>query len=211
MGPFLIIFGTRGVTYSSGNGDFYCPDCQSTRQYGKKRVRRFFTLYFIPLIPLDLRGEYVECDQCRSTYDPAVLSLDLAADDSSFDAQYQHAIKRVMVLMCLADGVVDDDEVATIASVYGELAGRAMSEAEVREEIKKAAGDRKEVEDYVKEVVGSLNQPGKELVVRSAFLVAAADGEFQDEERELLTRIGKALEMSPKDFKVLLDSMMAAD
>ena len=50
---FLIIFGTRGVTYSVATGEFHCPSCAIKRGYDHKRVRRFFTLYFIPLIPLD--------------------------------------------------------------------------------------------------------------------------------------------------------------
>ncbi len=50
----MIIFGTRGITYSKGNGEFFCPTCADKKPYKHKRVRRFFDLYFVPIVPLDL-------------------------------------------------------------------------------------------------------------------------------------------------------------
>jgi len=69
----LIIFGSRSVTGSKGTGSFDCPRCGTNRPYDHKRVRRFFTLYFIPLIPLSTLGEYIECGGCGGTYKPEVL------------------------------------------------------------------------------------------------------------------------------------------
>jgi zinc-ribbon family len=71
----LIIFGRKSVTGSKGRGQFPCPTCQSIQSYDHKRVRRFFTLYFIPLIPLGTIGEYIECDRCKGTFKPTVLQL----------------------------------------------------------------------------------------------------------------------------------------
>src|SRR5258708_6295186 len=71
----MIIFGTRGVTWNGESGEFVCPGCGgTTQQYTRKTIRRFFTLYFIPLIPLDKLGEYIECQHCRNTYNEQVLS-----------------------------------------------------------------------------------------------------------------------------------------
>jgi hypothetical protein len=73
----LIIFGSRSVTGSKGTGSFHCPRCGPDQPYDHKRVRRFFTLYFIPLIPLGTIGEYIECGRCAGTYKPEVLRLAL--------------------------------------------------------------------------------------------------------------------------------------
>ena len=48
----MIIFGTRGVKSTLSQGQFDCPQCGSNRAYKHKKVTRFFTLYFIPVIPL---------------------------------------------------------------------------------------------------------------------------------------------------------------
>jgi tellurite resistance protein len=208
---YLIIFGTRGVTMTSAEGEFHCPDC-GRAGYRHRKVRRFFTLYFIPIIPLDVLGEYVECKQCQSTYKPAVLSYNPGASDAAFEAEFLSAIRRTMVLMCLADGHVDNEEIATIQGVFGKLAKREITEQEVRAEIAAAQSDGRPVAAFLAgEVAARLNDHGKELVVRAAFLVAAADGQFQDQERQLLADIGKALQLTPAHLRGIVDAMLTAD
>jgi tellurite resistance protein len=199
----LIIFGTRGVTYSHETGDFWCPSCRSEQPFNHKRVRRFFTLYFIPLIPLDLLGEYIECVSCADTYNLEVLQLTAGGGgpDVEFEAEFHRAVRRVMVLMMLADGVIDDEEVATICEIYGRLAETELTPAKVREEASDAQREGLDVHTYLKSLVGSLNDSGKEMVVKAAFFVAAADGNVSPEERQLLDEIGKALEMSTAHFR----------
>lgn len=204
----MIIFGTRGVTYSKEKGDFHCPSCATPRPYDHKRVRRFFTLYFIPLIPLDLHGEYIECQQCRNTFKMDVLEYDPEAGAAAFEAEFHAAIKRVMVEMMLADGVVDDEEVAVIREVYGKLAGTDITEDDIRREIVEAETRTRDVTAALTDLVGHLNDHGKEMVVRAAFMVAAADGEFQEEEQALLGDIGKALEMSSAHVNGVLATMV---
>jgi hypothetical protein len=70
---FLIIFGRKSVTSSTARGSFMCPACQSQQAYDHKLVRKFFTLYFLPIIPLGTLGEYVECGGCKGTFKPTVL------------------------------------------------------------------------------------------------------------------------------------------
>lgn len=206
---YLIIFGTRGVTTTAETGAFHCPDCGQS-PYRHRKVRRFFTLYFIPLIPLDLLGEYIECSKCDGTYTLAVLAHNPGASDAAFEAQFHTAIRRTMVLMCLADGVVDPEEVATIQRVFGSIAKREITEQEVHAEIAAAQADGRPVAEFLAGgMAATLNDNGKELVIKAAFFVAAADGEFQEEEKKLLTDIGKALQMTPAHLNGVLDSMLS--
>lgn len=208
---YLIIFGTRGVTSTSDQGQFHCPDCGQS-PYRHRKVRRFFTLYFIPLIPLDALGEYIECGQCNGTYNMGVLAHNPGAAKAEFEAQFHIAIRRTMVLMCLADGVVDPEEVAMIQRIYGQLSGREISEQEVHAEIATAQADGMPVAQFLAgSMAGMLNDGGKELVVRAAFMVAAADGDFADEEKQLLAEIGKALQMTSKEFNAAIDALLAGD
>lgn len=71
----IIIFGTRGVTRKVDTGSFYCPSCQYDAPYTRHKVTRFFTLYFIPVIPLGSLGEYVSCDRCASQYATEILTM----------------------------------------------------------------------------------------------------------------------------------------
>jgi len=206
----MIIFGTRGVTYSKGKGEFHCPQCGSHSPYDHKRVRRFFTLYFIPLIPLDQLGEYVECQRCRNTWNLEVLSYDPEAGAAEFQAEYHHAVKQVMIGLMLADGHMDDEEVGRITDIYERLTGSGISAAQVRSEAEQTDPDPERVIARMKEMAPRLNDHGKEMVIRAAFLVAAADGEFQEEEMRFIGSIGEAMEMTPAHVNGVLQSMQEA-
>jgi RNase P subunit RPR2 len=70
----MIIFGFGSRTRKTGSGQFTCPRCGVPRSYTQKKARRYFTLYFIPLIPLGELGEFIECDVCHTAYQSAVLT-----------------------------------------------------------------------------------------------------------------------------------------
>lgn len=72
----MIIFGTRAKYKTVGEGDFFCPHCQKERHYERKQVKNYFSLYFIPLIPIGGEdGEFIECQRCKRTYSPEVLEF----------------------------------------------------------------------------------------------------------------------------------------
>ena len=75
----MIILGTTGLTFTREKGQFHCPSCGDGVDYRHKKVRCFFTLYFVPLIPLHSLGEYVECQRCQGTYHLDILSYDPVA------------------------------------------------------------------------------------------------------------------------------------
>jgi tellurite resistance protein len=206
----MIIFGTRGITYNVKAGDFHCPSCGGKQAYRHQRVRRFFTLYFIPCIPLDQLGEYVECQACSNTYKLTVLDYDPDAGVREFEAEFHRVVKRVMALMVLADGNVDDGEIEMLRGMYKQITRLDLSEADVRAEVAAAQTDGKGVAAWVAGVVGSLNDSGKEMVLRAAFLVANADGEFADSERKLLVEIGTALQMTPAHINGVMDAVSSA-
>ena len=45
----MIFFGTKGRAIEMDKGNFHCPNCNSNRDYSKKYVQTWFTLYFIPI------------------------------------------------------------------------------------------------------------------------------------------------------------------
>ena len=208
---FFIIFGSQGVTSTRERGQFHCPGCDERRSYAHKRVRRFFTLYFIPLIPLDLLGEYIECNSCKGTYDLVVLEYDPAVAGAKLEAQFERAVKRTMVMMMMADGVVDAEEIKTIREVYANVMDRELPEEAVRDEIRKAKQSHRSLTEQLSQLAGGLNSEGKEIVLKAAFLVAMADGELHDDEKQLLVNIGEALQMTQAHMRGAVDSLREAE
>ena len=70
----MIIFGFRSRESTAGSGTFACPRCQSPQSYRLMAVRRWFTLYFLPVIPLSRVGQYVQCDRCAGTFSDEILN-----------------------------------------------------------------------------------------------------------------------------------------
>lgn len=72
----LIIFGSRPRVNETGSGTFTCPHCSGPqRQYVRKTVRHWFTLYFLPVFPLGQAEEIVECQFCNNTWETAILDV----------------------------------------------------------------------------------------------------------------------------------------
>jgi len=75
----LIIWGLRVVYHTFAAGTFFCRKCGGDRGYKHRAGRRFITVFFIPLVPLNKTGEHVQCTTCKTRYVTEVLRLPTAA------------------------------------------------------------------------------------------------------------------------------------
>jgi len=72
----LIIFGTKVVGKTIKNGCFCCPRCDTERNYQLKQNEKYFSLFFIPIIPLGKTGDSLECTFCKTAYVPSSILSD---------------------------------------------------------------------------------------------------------------------------------------
>lgn len=200
----MIIFGWRGVTSTKEKGLFHCPRCGPNLDYRHKSVRNFFTLYFIPIIPLNHLGEYVECQRCQGTFHHEILQYDPAAEGQMTQAIFMVAAKQLMISMLLADGVIDDNEVKELQTIFEELAGVEVTEEDLREEIAVVQETGSNALQLVAEFGPSLNDKGKEILVTAAYQIAIADGFVDASERQLLEQIGDTLGLSKAHMRGIL-------
>jgi uncharacterized tellurite resistance protein B-like protein len=192
----MIIFGTTSLRKRLGHGRFFCPQCKAETAYLHERIRRWGHLYWIPMIPMQEYPPYVECMSCRATFLPEVLTHNPAESHRRFLAEFEKACFRVAATMALADGKVEPSEIRMIAEGMRRVSGREYQLAEVEQEIAAAGAATGKVEDVVAEVATTLNDQGREYVLRMIIDVAMADGEFAAAEIGLATRCGEALGMS---------------
>jgi len=69
----FIIYGTRGNFSDLSRGEFDCPHCRNHTSYRLREVKRYFTLFFLPIFPTGSGLRFVECDSCGSQFNEAVL------------------------------------------------------------------------------------------------------------------------------------------
>jgi len=79
----LVIFGTRVIGKTIKGGVFQCPRCNCERNYVLKQNKKFFSLFFIPFIPLKDIGNTLECTFCKTPYVP---NASIAQDENNFSA-----------------------------------------------------------------------------------------------------------------------------
>ncbi|MBW3542352.1 MAG: zinc ribbon domain-containing protein [Planctomycetes bacterium] len=71
----FIIFGISDKVKAKPAGTSHCPACQAERPFVELRRSRWFTLFFIPLIPLG-GGSLgrVQCPHCGSEFDAGAIA-----------------------------------------------------------------------------------------------------------------------------------------
>ncbi|MFN3149032.1 zinc-ribbon domain-containing protein [Bremerella sp.] len=185
----MIIFGTRGITSTVESNHFNCPQCRTKRDGSLKNVRTFFTLYFIPVIPMGSRGKYVECHSCGGNFAEEVWSY----DPDQEHAETMQKMLRVMIMAALADEEVDRFERAEIKKQYMELTGLPVAESTLDQEIKMAVESRVSLSRFVGGMVDGLSGHGRALVLKLAYRVMSAAGELTPAQDRALDQLGDTL------------------
>ena len=202
----MIIFGTRGVPSTISKGQFNCPQCEVGRPYKLKKSTRYFTLYFIPIIPLGRLGEYVECGACKGTFIPNVLKRQ-KEQERDVISEYEKAMRHSLIKMMLADGHVDDNEKEVIVDVVNKMSHNDITISDVHDMIAEVESSDQTLEHYLKSVSPLINTHGKELIIKAAFAVAAADGNVDSAEAKLLKEMANNLEITNAHFNGIMQEV----
>jgi zinc-ribbon family len=188
----IVIWGWRVRFKTLMEGAFFCPTCGGDRTYARKQGRNWFTLFFIPLIPLAHTGdEFVECSTCRSAYKSSVLQHPTTAAL----AETLLAATREALVWVLRSAPPAPAATAAAVRALSLAANRPWTEAELAADV--AGLDVNHLPNRLAMLAGMLNEHGKERFLAECTRVAAADGPVTAEERQLLENIAAALTMTP--------------
>ena len=187
----MIIWGWRVRKKTIGTGVFFCPGEGGDRNYEHRQARRWFTIFFIPLIPLKELGDFVECTSCENTYYPDVLKGKTASEIEDISTI---AIRHVAVSMALADGTVAPRERDAAVTVVQRFASHPYGLDDLDSDLSSLQVSA--LSDNLEELSAVLNEHGKENVLTAAVFLAGADGHVDRSEIEVARQIGKALTMS---------------
>jgi len=184
----VIIWGSRAVTSTLTEGTFFCPHCRSQQTYRKQRVRRFFTLYFIPLFPMATLGEYVECGVCKNTYKDAVLDYDPEAERRRFQQRYAAMVRSLVAGMAARAGNTSPDGQALVRTLYKELV-----HADLVEPMTDTVPLDRLISDELPALAGVLSDQGKESLVKAAHRAALLNGAMSAETSAAMAGVARAL------------------
>ena len=186
----LIIFGLRVFFRTLAQGTFHCRRCGGDREYRHRAGRRWFTLFYLPVIPVNAVGEHGQCTSCNTRYVTDVLSQPTTAQmqaalpagmraavsamlrsgDPSSPVSRQRAIEAV-----IQSGVPDYDE--------------AMLSADLMQPFEA-------IRPALNQVGGQLAIQAREWYLAEVIRIAMADGPLSETERHAALAIGADLGMT---------------
>lgn len=206
----MIIWGSRGRTSVVEEGQFHCPRCSATQPYKLKRVQRWFTLYFIPIFPMGVVGEYAECGQCLTTWKTDVLRARPPPDPvETVQEELRRAMRRSMALVLLAGGRDDPEGIDAGSRAFRKQVGMSMPDAELSRELKEVKEQQTDVGRYLTNFGAHLSAQQKESLVAAACEVALFDGPFQPPEQEAVNTIASALGVTEAHLRGILAGLAA--
>ncbi|MCB1042439.1 MAG: zinc ribbon domain-containing protein [Acidobacteria bacterium] len=196
----MIIFGTRSVTSTPERGEFFCPNCRSAQTFKLKRVRNFFTLYFIPLIPLQKLGEYVHCEGCQGDFVVDVLNFDPNMVTDRAHEAFATALRRISASVLSKTQATGRDQIAQAVAVYRYHANDGIDEDELRDSLAQV-NSHEPLANHVAGMDGNLTDPAKEIIIRLAYETGLIAGDLSEDLYQQIAEMAMALGMTPAHFR----------
>ncbi len=191
----LIIFGLRVIYRTLGQGVFFCRKCGGDRRYRHRAGRRFCTVFFLPVIPLNRAGEHVQCQTCRTRYVTEVLRLPTAAQmQTALPAGMRAAALAMLHAGEPASPAARQAALAVLGGAGGrEAAGAAAAGDEALAGIPQSA---EATGHALGQVARQLTPDAKEWFLAQVVRIGTADGPLTERERRVAYSIGAALGMT---------------
>jgi hypothetical protein len=203
----ILIFGIRDRLCTIGSGRFRCPHCGVDRDYELRGARRWFTLFFLPIVPLGAaRPLGVRCASCGASFAPSVL--DLPTTDVLRD-QYGVAFRRCAAAVLRAGDPSSAVARAFLVDEYRELLGEGGELTDDVLDADLADADASQLAVYASPVAGRLDARQAERFFAACAQVALADGPLSADERDALRNLGESLNLSAAHQLGIIETLRA--
>ncbi|MDM7860449.1 TerB family tellurite resistance protein [Alteromonas sp. ASW11-36] len=171
---------------------------------------------------ISLRKNIRKIEKDKLSIDQKTLVEDLVVDQAihefvqdssnapSVEIPAEMEVKQILLTilghMAKADGVVEQEEIDTIADLCGKVTGEDVDTQAVQAAIEGLSSDFN-ILDFAAKASHYLSDEGRALVIKTALMVAWADGQADDSEVQAINQIAAGLGLTEAQFKAIIDSM----
>ena len=211
----FIIFGTRGMKHKVKDSPLLmnsCPNCDGG-DLENKLYRRWFTLFFIPVIPMDVIDRFYQCMKCGSAYNENIKTLlqqsqqDQERQRNESKALFAKAIIATMTHMAIVDGdyaVEEDREIRDMIEQFSEM---KIELSALSDKIKAEGNKDNQVFNILNTAREQLSSEALLNILAQAGVVLLADGKIEKEEEDLMKEYLIACGL-PKDmYAIIIDKL----
>jgi hypothetical protein len=186
----LIIFGLRMFYRTIAQGTFYCRRCGGDRPYRHRAGRRWLTLFFLPVIPLNSAGEHVQCLTCRTRYVTDALSVPTTAQmQAALPAGMRAAASAMLRSGDPASPVARQRAIEAVAGAGMPGYDEAALNADLTQPFEA-------IRPALNQVGAQLTFQAREWYLADVIRIGMADGPLTDGERQAALAIGLDLGMT---------------
>ncbi|MCG8648235.1 MAG: TerB family tellurite resistance protein [Pirellulales bacterium] len=196
------------LTRTRERGNFYCPTCRNSQTFRLRARRPWLTLYFIPTVPVGGAELFVQCDQCRQSWDPSVLAMDQESHELALEEQFREQAVRAALLIVLADGTISENEINALGRIASHLLQRPVDREELGQLCSIAEQNKITAINYVTTVSVHWSQTQRIQALQAMFLAATADGDMGEEQVDTLAQMQKLLLLSDEEYQSAIEEAL---
>jgi hypothetical protein len=198
----ILIWGFRARTKTVSTGEFFCSQCGADRSYVLQQIRRWFTLFFVPLFPVGkVLGEQVRCATCGTCFRPEVLNTPTSA---TFSENLRGAIRVASMSMLAAGDQTNNAARAAAVNAARRTGAENYDETWLTHDF--AALDASRLGDYLAPLAHGLNPQGKETFIEQVARIGLADGPLSSSEMQVLETLSASLGISAAHLRGIVVS-----
>lgn len=187
----LIVFGFTVRFSTTASVVFFCPTCGGDRAGLRRSARRWFTVFWIPVVPLRRMGEVVECHACHTRHHPDVADQPTTAEL----AEHLTTAVRVLTAMIVRTGPAPHPALRDAAVTHVARSVPGYSPATLDSD---AAGiDPALAEQYTVPLAHGLEVGGKERLLADLVQICLAADTITADQRRVIDRAGRGLGLTP--------------
>jgi len=188
----LIIFGTRLRARAIATGEFFCQRCGADRNYVLQELRRWFTLFFLPVVPMGkVLGEQVKCTTCSTCYRPEVLNTPTSA---VFTETLRGAMRVAAIAMLTAGDRANPAGRQAAIDAARKTGAENYDDSWLEHDLVEL--DPSTLGQYLEPLSKGLSAQGKEGFIEQIARIGLADGPLNSNEAHILESLGAALDIS---------------
>jgi len=211
----FIIFGTRALKHTIDQSPILknsCPNCSKGNLIHKK-YRRWFTLFFIPVIPLDELDRYYECDKCNSGYQENIKQIlhqsqqELHNNQTKAKTIFAQALIASMTHMALIDDDYAEEEEREINDMISKFPDYTTELNAIHAKVKANGNKDNYVFNFLIEARDLLSSEALMNLLAQAGIILLADGSIDKREEELMKDFLVACGLPKEFYPVLIDKL----
>jgi tellurite resistance protein len=189
----LIIFGTRGrITGTAPHETLKnaCPNCNSNLEL--KDLKRWFTLFFIPIFPFDTIESFYQCTNCDSSYKRSAREALLGNSQNKEEIEQEakklfgKTLIACMTHMAFIDGELSPLELEEIEKVKSSFSDFSAELEDVFTKVKTSSNPEEYVYTLLRQSSEELTSQAIMNIIGLSATVLLADGKIDKEEEKLL-------------------------